>query len=302
MSDFDELQAQDTVYALAEAAGSYFAGRASGLYRSDDGGQTWRNAYESLLIDLPLATTALAAQGRNLFAGVKGGVLRSSDGGQTWFAAGLPTPPPLVVALALSPNFAEDGILLAASAEDGVFASTDRGAHWTPCNFGLIDLNIYALETSPDFASDQLVFVGTETGIFRSKNGGRAWRALPFPMEAGPVLSLGISPDFATDKRLYAGTESNGLYVSNDGGQTWQSVEAAEISAAVNAIAISDGTMCLMLEDRVIESSDRGYSWTTVQAFPGQTGMALLVDSRRLLVGLAEGDILVVETQMKGER
>lgn len=297
MNDFDQLQAQDTVYALAASDGAYFAGRASGLYRSTDGGQTWQNALESLALESPLAIAALAVQGRSLFAGVKGGILRSSDGGQTWFTALLPTPPPLVVALALSPNFADDGTLLAATAEDGVYSSTDRGTHWTPWNFGLIDLNLNALALSPDFARDQMGFVGTESGIFRSKNGGRAWRALPFPLDAAPVLSLGISPDFATDNTLFAGTESNGLYVSTDRGQTWLPSEKLQNSAAVNAISFSSSSISILLDDRVIESRNRGHLWTTLKAFPEQTGMALLVDSPSLLVGLAEGTVLVIDTR-----
>lgn len=62
MSDVEQLQAQGAVYALAECAGSYFAWCASGLYRSDPYISTWQNAYESLEIDLPLATTVLAVQ------------------------------------------------------------------------------------------------------------------------------------------------------------------------------------------------------------------------------------------------
>ena len=294
MSDFEQLRVQDSVFALAASDGAYFAGRSSGLYRSDDGGQTWQNAYGSLDIDLPLATMALAAQGRHLFAGVKGGVLRSSDNGHTWFIAGLPNPPPLVVALALSPNFADDGALLAGTAEDGVFASTDRGKRWTPWNFGLIDLNLNSMAISPDFARDQMAFVGTESGIFRSKNGGRAWHALPFPFDAAPVVSLSISPDFTTDNTLLAGTECSGLYVSTDRGQTWRPGHAPGDTAAVNAMFVSDNSILLVRDDRVVESRDQGLSWTTVKTLSGQSGMALLVDSPSLLVGLAEGGILVL--------
>ncbi len=302
MSDFEQLQAQDPVYTLAEAEGVLFAGRASGLYRSDDGGSSWHNAYESLEIEGPLATTALAGQGRSLFAGVKGGILRSSDGGRTWFTSALPNPPPLVVALALSPEFVEDGMLLAGTAEDGVFSSADRGSHWSPWNFGLIDLNIYAMAISPDFVRDQMVFVGTESGIFQSKNGGRAWRALPFPQDAAPVLSLGISPNFAADYCLYAGTESEGLYISLDRGRTWQRTGAVEDSSAVNAIAVSGDTISLLLDDRLIESRNQGKSWSAKLAFPGQMGTALSVAAFRLLVGLAEGGVLVKDTRtVRGE-
>ena len=37
-----------------------FAACVSGLYRSDDGGVTWRYTYDSLGLDAPLATMAVA--------------------------------------------------------------------------------------------------------------------------------------------------------------------------------------------------------------------------------------------------
>jgi hypothetical protein len=42
---FEETQIHDTVYALAASGASLYAARASGLYRSDDGGQKWHNTF-----------------------------------------------------------------------------------------------------------------------------------------------------------------------------------------------------------------------------------------------------------------
>ncbi len=89
--------------------GLCFAARQSGLYRSEDGGRTWRFALDALGLDAPLMTTAVAlspafAGDGRVFAGAHGGVLRSSDRGATWRVALFPEPPPLVSALALSPR------------------------------------------------------------------------------------------------------------------------------------------------------------------------------------------------------
>ena len=55
----------DIVNALAaspqfERDGVCFAARNSGLYRSDDSGRSWRCAYDTLALDAPLVTTAVA--------------------------------------------------------------------------------------------------------------------------------------------------------------------------------------------------------------------------------------------------
>lgn len=57
-----------------------FVGRRSGLYRSNDGGDTWQTVYDSLGLEMPLPTLAVALspefeRDRTVFSGVLGGVL-----------------------------------------------------------------------------------------------------------------------------------------------------------------------------------------------------------------------------------
>ena len=65
---------------------------------------------------------------------------------------------------------------------------------------------------------------------------------------------------------------------------------------AVNALVISEGILSLLLDDRLIRSSDKGQSWTRVTTFPEQTGMALVVARPHILVGLSNGEVLVLDT------
>jgi photosystem II stability/assembly factor-like uncharacterized protein len=287
---------QDTIYALAGSSNTLYAARMSGLYRSDDGGATWQNAFASLDGAQSLSATAVAANATTVFAGVKGAVLRSDDSGKHWLAVGLSSPPPQVVAFALSPNYPEDGVVVAGTAEDGVFVSHDRGTTWTAWNFGLIDRNVYALVISPHFSTDKTVFAGTESGVFRSHNGGRAWRDLPFPMDTGAVLSLALA---AADGRLYAGTESRGLFVSDDSGKSWRQMDNGFASSSVNAIHIAaphDNEVWLLLEDSLVCSFDGGISWTQYghdQIDAGKIAMAMLPHPTKLdsvIVGFADGD------------
>ena len=309
-----ETTALDITYALAASPnfaqdGICFAGRASGLYRSDDGGHTWRLTYKSLRPEAPLATLAVAvspnfASDQSVFAGAAGGILRSFDAGQSWYITTLPDPPPLVLTLVTSPNYTNDSTLLAGTVEDGVFRSVDRGRSWFAWNFGLLDRNILCLAISPNFAHDQTVWVGTETGIFRSANGGRAWREVDFPTEFAPVLSLALSPGYADDGILFAGTETSGLFYSEDHGLFWKRLAEEAIAEPVNSIILSPEfpvkpELLVLLSDRLLISRDGGQSWsawpkeltleqnaTTVLAPQG------LAADAPLLVGLVEGEIL----------
>ncbi len=303
----------DTVYSIAASPtfasdGVCFAGRTSGLYRSDDGGRTWRNMFEVLNLDAPLAATAVAlspdfASDREVFAGVSGGILRSPDGGQTWYFAVLPAPPPVITALAVSPNYVEDGTLFAGTAQDGMYCSTDRGVRWTAWNFGLLDLGVLSVSISPDFASDETVFVGTETGLFRSTNGGRAWREVGLSPDVAPVISLAISPRFAGGGALWAGTESHGLFVSDDRGQSWRPVGEGAFTGAINGIALSPDYpsrphVLALLDRALLVSRDGGLSWTNWGASTLDDALICLAaplgidPSAPLLVGTAGSGVI----------
>jgi photosystem II stability/assembly factor-like uncharacterized protein len=218
--------------------------RNAGLFRSDDGGKTWDLATASLGLDQSVAATAVALPGdfeedHTVICGLAGGVLVSQDGGKTWGLATFPPPPPMVTALALSPEFAQDGVALAATMQDGVLRSSDHGRNWILWNFGLLDLSVLCLGMSPEFVRDETIFAGTETGIFRSTNGGRAWREVELPVDYDPVLSLAVSPTFAQDGTIFAGTESKGLLVSRDGGDSWSRTGEQFVDEAVNAVLLA---------------------------------------------------------------
>jgi photosystem II stability/assembly factor-like uncharacterized protein len=304
----------DIVYSLAtspdfERDGVCFAARASGLFRSEDGGFIWQAAYASLELETPLMTAAVAVSpdfeaDQSVFAGVPGAILRSVDGGQGWYIATLPSPPSFVSTLVVSPNFAHDGTLLAGTLEDGVFRSSDRGRHWAAWNFSLLDLNVLSMAISLHFADDETLLVGTDSGIFRSTNGGRAWREVNFPSELAPVLSLALSPNYADDGVLFAGTESGGLFYSDDRGDSWTRLGEDAVIDTVNSIVLSPAfpakaDVLVLLSNALLISRDGGRSWSDWKTgLPIEQGLASVAaplglnSGAPLLVGLVEGGVL----------
>lgn len=313
-SSREETQHQDIVLSLATSPGFArdgicYAGRSSGLYRSDDGGLTWRSTYDSLGLDALLTTTTVAISSdfesdRSVFAGVHGAVLRSADAGNSWNVAMLPSPPPVVSALEVSPDYVRDGTVLAGTLEDGVFRSADRGGSWSPWNFGLLDLCVLSMAISPDFAADETVYAGTESGIFRSTNGGRAWREVSFPDELAPVLSLAVSPRYADDGVLFAGTESRGLLRSMDRGHTWTFLGEDAVTGPVNSVVLSPElterpNILALLDEALLVSRDGGQSWShwTDSSLVEQGASCVaaphgLGPDAPLLVGLVEGGVV----------
>lgn len=295
---------QDVVYALHCAQNVCFAARASGLYRSADGGRSWQFAYASLALTGPLPTTSVVtspdfATDRTVFAGVSGGVLYSLDGGDTWQTVGLGAPSPTVSSLVISPDFGRDGVLLAGTMEDGIFRSGNRGYNWAAWNFGLLDLAVFTLAISPNFAVDETLFAGVESGIFRSTNGGRAWREITLPVGYEPVLSLALSPAYAQDGTLFAGTESQGLLRSTDRGASWTQLVTTD--GPVNGLLLAPDfpTMpyILALQERtLLFSQDAGQTWreypTELAGMSTVLAPAGLAPGAPLLIGTTRGDVV----------
>jgi photosystem II stability/assembly factor-like uncharacterized protein len=204
-TQFDDFEVY-TIYITKENhiwVGTNFQGR---IYRSTDNGITWenkRNGYN---------TGECWAFGQSkdgvLFAGDGQYVqlYRSTDYGENWiFSANLR---PLVFAT-------DSNNIVYAGTHDGLFATRNNGLTWAQNNF-LSSIPV----SSVLIDSNNNIYCGTGyynngNGIFFSTDGGQNWTQLGL---AGKVV---LSLAFDSKGNLYAGTKQDGLYKTNDLGQTW---------------------------------------------------------------------------------
>lgn len=233
-------------------SGDLFLGSTDGIYRSLDGGVTWKLVRRGLQ-QSEILTLAADPHG-SLYAGTTaGGVYRSTDRGEIWeLANGTGVMPPrsrwirergpqagplpattvrsLVVA-----GWNERSTLFAGT-DSGVFRSTDAGRSWLPVNRGLpgtdpdsgvTGLVVDSLALGP---KPGLLFAGTARGVFKSTNSGRRWRSVNRGIPAtDPFTTLSATEVHCVvayrDRRrkadhLLAGT-AVGLFRSLDGGEHW---------------------------------------------------------------------------------
>jgi hypothetical protein len=281
-----------TVYAgtgnLFDGGGQFTKG--VGIYRSDDGGDTWSVVGASVFTNLGINRIVLPASGVLLVA-ASNGVYRSIDGGQN-FGANAPTfddGKPIIT------GYASDLILdsqspattaYACIGGQGVFKSTDAGVSF-PTNlftdpgapaqpYAFISLTqsvqpdgqtMYAsVQGIPDYA-----------GLFKSTNGGNNWSVLPAATPIGASGQLGYDQTVGVDpqdpNRVYIGFQE--LSLSTDGGTTFNSLPVSrnKVHWDHHALVFSPGThrsgtpptqLYVGTDGGIATSSDGGGTWSNL--------------------------------------
>jgi len=239
-----------------------------GVYKSTDGGRSWRLASRGLS-DLLVQGVAFAVDGTAFARTVHHGLFKrcpepvegSTDGGKHWTAIEEPQADRSInrraTALASSPDYAADSTLFWSLDEMDrhvVLKSTDGGQSWEE----VLGRTAQLLAISPDYTHDHTVYaVLSGAGLMRSTDGGETWQAANSGLlyKGMALTDLALSPDFAEDKTLYALFSGQGmpsLYRSTDGGDNWKVLREA---IPVSAFALApDGDLLLVTTDGHVRS------------------------------------------------
>ena len=184
-----------TVYA---GTGFQSADSGGGVFKSTDGGLSWRAVNAGLGLN-PVAALVIDRQNpATLYAGTVGyGVFKSTDGGRRWRAVNAGMAQEYVQALAIDPQRPTTVYAGTYGKYNGVFKSTDSGRRWRAVNTGLPaehpnDRQMRALAIDPQRPTT--VYAGDNDGVFKSTDGGRRWRAANTDLVATAVTALAIDP------------------------------------------------------------------------------------------------------------
>jgi photosystem II stability/assembly factor-like uncharacterized protein len=250
------------------------------VYYSDDGGDSWHGAG---LNNQGGFDIAVAPGNGNVVYTTWAGVRKSTDGAQswTWLSEGISAIQPWRIAV--SPH--DPQRLMAVADSDGAFGSYNSGNEWI--TYLSTESHQYQALAFDPFSPTVAYLGGTEP-VYKTMDDGQTWLTMtPFPLDGQPghdaVRPLWIAVHPLTPTVIYAGGTffsksdvpnlDGVLFRSDDRGDSWTRITAAEPISPVNRIVLAPGhpeTMYLATGgpeahgfsgDGVWRSRDGGLHW-----------------------------------------
>jgi photosystem II stability/assembly factor-like uncharacterized protein len=252
-----------------------------GVYRSDDGGETWRNLglketerIKRIVIhpDNP-DWACVCALGKEWGPNKERGVFKTTDGGKTWKHVLYidedhgcsdiemePGNPDVLYAgmwhFRRKPWFFDDG-----GRQTAVYKSTDGGESWTTIMNGLPDMPMARIGLSVAASNPNIVYLITEfkeTGtLYKSTDKGANWEMVndDANLNFRPFYYSDVFVDPNNEEVVY--TLSGRLNKSTDGGKTFETI-GRSVHGDHQSIWIDPTN-----SNRIIEGSDGGFqlSW-----------------------------------------
>src|SRR5829696_833302 len=203
------------------SSSTVYAGTGSGVFKSSDGGETWRSANRGLS-DTDLFDLAADPQhSTTLYAATASGVFKSTNAAATWEVTGLTK----MNAIAVAVHPRRSATVYVAN-DRGVFKTSDGGENWRKVARGP---RAFALAIDPH--QPRTVYAGTGRGVMKSTDAGATWTIMSRGLfiretaeEVGHRLAEGFVTSLALNPRnprtLYAGCDY-GVFKSTDAARSW---------------------------------------------------------------------------------
>jgi photosystem II stability/assembly factor-like uncharacterized protein len=281
----------DTVWVgTGENVGGRHIGFGDGIYRSNDGGKSFRNVglahsehISKIVVDSSNSDTVyVAVQGPLWSPGGERGLFKTTDGGATWnniLSKGpycgvtdivIDPKNPSVIYAATHQRHRTVWALLNTGPESGIFKSTDAGATWKELTNGIPggDKGKIALGVSPQ--DNNVVYASVETvnregGFYRSTNAGESWekRSSFVSGGTGPHYYQEIYLDPHRFDVIYHANDT--LVRSLDGGKTFEPIERGSKHVDNHAVVFHPNDKDFLLvgcDGGVYRSNDFGATYS----------------------------------------
>ena len=240
-----------------------------GVYRSDDGGDTWRKMADPGLPDRVIMGFACRVMRLDVdpnspddvYATLEAnGAMRSRNGGESWedctadlirfceepkYRSRIGSQTEIEGMLdghALTCSAAAPGTVFLAN-RMGLFRSSDRGAHWqdmeinrfSPLTYGR-DIRVSPQDPKVLYACLSPAARSTDGAIYRSDDVGQTWKRFDHGVKAEATM-MGVAVHPRDPNQVYGVSRFGQVFGTQDGGRTWRETRLPEGARDLYAVA-----------------------------------------------------------------
>ncbi|MCF8247191.1 MAG: hypothetical protein K9J37_19430 [Saprospiraceae bacterium] len=161
-----------------------------------------------------------------------------------------------------------------------MFRSDDNGRSWTPISDGLPEnLAVSHMDT----LGRQIVLGSNNFGVFLSDPERQSWQQL----DTTSLPSNGITSLYVDRGNIYAGVYKNGIYVSNNVGKSWVSLNHNLGGERVKSILRTGKELWIGTDSGIYALPDGGEVWRQISNKPQMRGLLKVGDN--FVAGTYEG-------------
>ena len=213
------------------------------LYRTQDGGSTWKSLTSFQLDPEAPANWTNTLSGMEKMVFVPGtppiilmadwwNLWQTADKGEHWLQKHQGLQNTVINDLKVHPR--NPKILYLCAADNGLMISEDAGRHWRRAMSGVADGHAQEIEISQRDPARMVLLMNPwgkkgRIYVYESRNAGATWKDIGFPVPLGALPKLGYVDGLASNVELdplaedtiYVGTNGYGVYKTVDAGKSW---------------------------------------------------------------------------------
>jgi photosystem II stability/assembly factor-like uncharacterized protein len=259
-------------------ASVYHDGMSGSVYSSADDGETWRLSSKGLGTRDVYSFFQVPGNPDLIYAGTNTGVYRSNDRGESWSYVGVVKEEHPKKPVRKGRGRQSSTTATASSQKGGSGAATGTAQRRSrtakkaepqpapPAGPILVQLDQQVDDLTGYVTSDggTVLYAATLNGLYRTTNEAKGWEKLQLDGYDPTGRVFAVSTKKEAPDTIFAGTKE-GLYISHDGGTTWDHVDRGPSDMSVKAIAQDPRDPNLVIvgtNQYIYRSTNGGRSWT----------------------------------------